>query len=222
MARTALAAYENIMLIIFSQGAQMQARLRRNGRMRMSESKIVAGQAHGPTRRQAIVGVAAVFGGLALGSGKAWAGAEDEISHNCEAIHQEVVFKASRKRVYEALTETKQFDKVVRLSEAMKGGMPAGAAPTEIGREAGGAFALFGGYVTGRHIELVPNERIVQAWRPASWKPGIYSIAKFELVEQGAGTKVVLDHTGFPDGTAQHLAEGWKQNYWEPLQKYLA
>jgi activator of HSP90 ATPase len=108
------------------------------------------------------------------------------------------------------------------LSEAMKGGMPPGAAPTNISREAGGAFALFGGYITGRHIELVPNERIVQAWRAGGWPPAAYSIVKFELADEGAGTKLVLDHTGFPDGTAEHLAGGWKVNYWEPLEKYLA
>jgi activator of HSP90 ATPase len=37
-------------------------------------------------------------------------------------------------------------------------------APTQISREVGGAFSLFGGIIVGRHIELVPNERIVQAW----------------------------------------------------------
>jgi activator of HSP90 ATPase len=68
----------------------------------------------------------------------------------------------------------------------------------------------------------VSNERIVQAWRAGSWSPGIYSIARFELTEQGTGTKIVFDHTGFPQGTAEHLAEGWKVNYWEPLEKYLA
>ena len=168
------------------------------------------------------------WGGRQYSAGWRWAQARlgrehgEEISHTCAAIHQEVVFKASRKRVYEALTETKQFDKVVRLSEAMKGGMPPGAAPTEIGREAGGAFALFGGYIAGRNIELVPNERIVQAWRTGSWEAGVYSIARFTLVEQGAGTKIVFDHTGFPKDEAEHLASGWKANYWEPLEKYLA
>ena len=60
------------------------------------------------------------FGGLALGSTKAWAGAEDEISHTAESIHQEPVFKASRKRVYEALTDAKQFDKVIQLSGVLQ------------------------------------------------------------------------------------------------------
>jgi activator of HSP90 ATPase len=188
----------------------------------MSDRKGLAAMANAPTRRQAIVGVAAGFGGLVLGSTKAWAGPEEAISHAAESIHQEPVFKAGRKRVYEALTDAKLFGKVVQLSAAMKGGMPPGAGPAEISREAGGAFSLFGGHIIGRQIELVPNERIVQAWRADSWDPGHYSIARFELVEQGSGTKIVFDHTGFPNGQAEHLAAGWKGNYWEPLEKFLA
>jgi activator of HSP90 ATPase len=188
----------------------------------MSDRNSLAAMANAPNRRQAIVGGAAAFGGLVLGSMKAWAGPEESISHAAESIHQERVFKAGRKRVYEALTDAKQFGKIVQLSAAMKNGMPPGAGPAEISREAGGTFSLFGGYVTGRQIELVPNERIVQAWRAGSWDPGHYSIAKFELVEQGSGTKIVFDHTGFPNGKAEHLAAGWKGNYWEPLEKFLA
>jgi activator of HSP90 ATPase len=188
----------------------------------MSDRNSLGEVANVPTRRQAIAGVAAAFGSLVLGSTRAWAGTEEAISHAAESIHMKPVFKASRKRVYEALTDAKQFGKVVQLSAAMKGGMPPGAGPAEISREAGGAFSLFGGYITGRQIELVPNERIVQAWRAGGWDPGQYSIARFELVEQGSGTKIVFDHTGFPVGRAEHLAEGWKGNYWEPLEKFLA
>jgi len=174
-----------------------------------------------PTRRQLVSGVAIALAGLALSSTKAWAGAEEEISRSAESIHQEALFNASRKRVYEALTDSKQFDKVIQLSGAMQS-MKLGDKPTEISREVGGAFTLFGGYITGRHVELVPNERIVQAWRTGGWDPGIYSIAKFDLVEQGSGTKIVFDHTGFPKGAAEVLASGWKAHYWEPLGKLLA
>ena len=179
----------------------------------MSDRNTLVEPVNAPTRRQAIVGVAATFSGFVLGPTRTWAGTEQAISHAAESIHMEPVFKASRKRVYEALTDAKQFGKVVQMSAAMKGGMPAGAGPAEISREAGSAFSLFGGYVTGRQIELVTNERIVQAWRAGTWDPGHYSIAKFELVEQGSGTKIVFDHTGFPVGQAEHLAEGWKGNY---------
>ncbi|MGA8027666.1 MAG: SRPBCC domain-containing protein [Bryobacteraceae bacterium] len=161
-------------------------------------------------------------GGMAVRPAGAQAGAEEEVSHTAESIHQEPLFKASRERVYAALTESKQFDKVIQLSGVMSSGMSLGNKPTEVGREAGAAFTIFGGYITGRQIELVPSERIVQAWRVGSWNPGVYSIAKFDLVEQGSGTKIVFDHTGFPKGAGRHLAEGWKAHYWEPLEKLLA
>jgi activator of HSP90 ATPase len=86
----------------------------------------------------------------------------------------------------------------------------------------GGTFSIFGGHIVGRHLELLPDERLVQAWRVPDWKPGIFSIARFQLNKQGSGTRLVFDHTGFPQGLGQHLADGWKANYWEPLQKYLA
>jgi activator of HSP90 ATPase len=124
-------------------------------------------------------------------------------------IHQEVTFKAKPQRIYEALTDGKRFS-------ALSGG-----APAEIKAEAGGAFSLFGGAISGRTIELVPNERVVQAWRVGSWPPGVYSLAKFELKAQGTETRLVFDHTGFPAADREHLDGGWHKMYWEPLQKYL-
>jgi activator of HSP90 ATPase len=138
-------------------------------------------------------------------------GVQDEgISRTAESIHQEVVFTASRERLYGAIMDDKQFSKVT------------GGQVAEISREAGGAFSLFGAKIKGRNVELLPNERIVQAWRSEGWGQGIYSIARFELVVQGTGTKLVFDHTGFPKGEAEHLATGWKSHYWDPLAKYLA
>ena len=131
------------------------------------------------------------------------------------------MIKATPARVYAALTEAKQFDGVARLSDAMKT-MPLKDNPSVISNEVGGAFALFGGYVTGRQIELVPGTRVVQAWRAGSWKPGDYSLVTWRLAAQGAGTRLTLDHAGFPPGEAQHLAEGWQLNYFVPLAKYLA
>jgi activator of HSP90 ATPase len=143
------------------------------------------------------------------------------ISRTAASIHQEVDFKASRKRVYDVLTSAAQFDKVVRASDAMKSGMPPNAKPTELSRQPGGAFFLFGGYVSGRNVELIPNQRLIQAWRADSWPPGVYSIVRFELTDAGTGTRLVFDHTGFPPGEAQHLADGWRDNYWVPMAKVL-
>ena len=179
-------------------------------------------RANAATRRQMLIGTAGVFGCLTLAFAEVRPSGAGDISSACEVIHQEIGFKAIRKRVYQALTDPQQFNKVVLLSAAMQSGMAPAGKPVEMSPEAGGAFCAFGGYITGRNVELVPNERMVQAWRAASWGPGQYSIARFEFTEQGSGTKLVFDHAGFPPGQGAHLAEGWKTNYWEPLEKYLA
>jgi activator of HSP90 ATPase len=188
----------------------------------MSDRKNMLSPATGPTRRQLIAGTTFALGSLGLASAGAFGQAPEEISHSAESIHLETVFKASRKRVYDALTDAKQFNKVTQLSAAVQSGMAPATPAAEIANAPGGAFSFFGGYVTGRNVELVTNERIVQAWRAGSWPTGIYSIVKFELVEQGSDTKMVFDHTGFPKGDAEHLVEGWKTNYWAPLAKFLA
>jgi activator of HSP90 ATPase len=72
-----------------------------------------------------------------------------------KTIHQEVVFNASTERIYEVLTDAKQFSEIT-------------GAPTEITTEAGGSFSCFGGMIFGRNIELLPGKRIVQAWRVAN------------------------------------------------------
>jgi len=172
------------------------------------------------TRRQVSVRLMAVLPAIALAEPAAAAVNQSPkrdgngISRGCECIHQEVVINASRARIYQALIDSKQFKAVTELS------LPGAA--TDISPEVGGAFSLFGGVIVGRNIEMEPNLRSVQAWREESWEPGAYSVAKFELKDEGPGTRLIFDHTGFPQGAADHLAIGWKSHYWEPLQKYLA
>jgi activator of HSP90 ATPase len=166
------------------------------------------------TRRRFSLTLTSLLSGLglstsALASSSVSGPGGDEISRVEEAIHQEVTLKANRKRVYEALTETDQFRKVT------------GGAAAEISREVGGAFSLFDGHISGRHVELVPSARIVQAWRSNGWENGKYSIARFELKDEGVGTRIAFDHTGFPKGEAAHLVTGWKENYWNALARYF-
>ena len=173
-----------------------------------------------PTRRQLLAGTAVFVGGMSLGE-RVHTDDGGDISRAAEAIHQETVFKAIRKKVYDALILAAQFQKVVDNSAAMQA-MAITKKPAEISRELGGAFSIFGGHIVGRQIELVPEQRIVQAWRVVDWAPGVFSIAHFEFLDQAGATKLVFDHTGFPLGQAAHLAEGWRVNYWQPLAKVLA
>jgi activator of HSP90 ATPase len=182
----------------------------------MSDLQNAIAAAKTSTRRQVISGAALTLGALAASStlwGKPQQGAKEAPSAGTDqtrtSLHQEIDFKVGPQRLYEALLDAKQFS-------AFSG------APAEIDRGAGGAFSMFGGIIVGRNIELVPNQRIVQAWRPKYWRAGVYSIVKFELKEQGSRTKVILDHTGFPEGLFASLDSGWYERYWEPLKKFFA
>jgi len=170
------------------------------------------------TRRQLLMtGVATV----SLATARDGFSADLGISHAADAIHQEPVFAVSRERVYRVLTQSAQFDRLTAYSDAVTSGAVKNS-PARIDARPGGSFALFGGYISGRFLDLVPNTLIVQAWRAGTWQPGIYSVARFELINKPGGTRISFDHTGFPKGQAQHLAKGWYANYWIPLAKVLA
>lgn len=171
-------------------------------------------------RRLWITGAA--FAATAIAFRSTWAGTEENgLSHNAEAIHQEVTFSHSAERIYRALTDAKQFQEICRLSDAAKH-VDVNSKPAKISVQAGGEFTIFGGYIVGRQVELAANQRIVQAWREPTWDPGAYSLVHFKLSDRGKETRLVFDHTGFPAGAGDHLAIGWKLNYWEPLEKFLA
>lgn len=168
------------------------------------------------TRRRAIPAVAIALGAFATTytvRGFAQQSVDEVASTPANAhrtsLHQEVEFKATAQRLYEILLDSKQFAAFTSM-------------PAEIDAKAGGAFSMFGGLIRGRTIELVPNQRIVQAWRPSHWDAGVYSIARFELKEKGNSTSIFLDHTGFPETHYDSLYAGWKSRYWEPITKYLA
>ena len=123
-------------------------------------------------------------------------------------IHQEVSFAAPPSRVYQALVDSGQFATWT-------------AAPASGDAAEGAAFSAFGGHVTGRHLELVPGVRVVQAWRAKTWPAGVHSIVRFELKADGHGTALVFDHAGFPADEKEHLAAGWKSMYWEKIAKHV-
>jgi len=147
------------------------------------------------------------MGLLLSGLGLATANAQPKPSP-C-ALHQEIDFKAAPSRVYEILLDAKQFSAFTHN-------------PAEIEPRPGGAFKFFGARIEGRNIELIPTRRIVQAWRSSAWPSAAYSIVHFELAPGPQGSRLILDHTGFPDGEQPSLTDGWPLMYWEPLRKYLS
>lgn len=183
----------------------------------MNESENLRAHTSFTTRRQLITTAALAFGGLAA-SAKVCGQAQQQPTKEVPctpadsartSLHQEILLKTSPQRIYEALLDSKQF--------AAFSGRPA-----EIDPKAGGTFSLFGGVIVGRNVELIPNQCIVQAWRPTHWDPSVYSIARFDFKPQADGTQVILEHSSFPQGEHDSLYAGWISHYWDPLKKYLA
>jgi activator of HSP90 ATPase len=167
------------------------------------------------TRRQTLAGIfvacsGSLLGVAALGQDKKMAAVPStDANKSRTSLHQEIDYKAGAQRIYEVLLSSKDFSAFSGYA-------------AEIDPKVGGAFSMFGGLVVGRNVELVPNQRIVQAWRLAQEFPeGIYSLVKFELKAKDSGTRIELDHTGFPEGHFDHLDTGWYSHYWEPLRKFL-
>ena len=131
-------------------------------------------------------------------------------------IHQEINFGVSPQKLYETLLSSKKFSDCTKKSfDAFT------ASSAIIDSVPGGTFSLFDGHIIGRILELVPNQRIVEAWRVVDWPAGVYSIAKFELKPATSGTHLIFDHVGFPEGLKEHLSIGWQQHYWDALTKYF-
>jgi activator of HSP90 ATPase len=174
-------------------------------------------EAHIPTRRQVITGIVVAFCSRIVPP-TLWGESQERAMNETPSsaanksrtsLHQEIDLKATPQRIYEVFLSSKDF-------AACTG------APAEIDPKPGGAFAMFGGMIVGRNIELVTNQRIVQAWRPADWPAGLYSLVRFELKPRSSEATVILDHSSFPEGDYDHLSAGWHEHYWEPLKKFLA
>src|ERR1039458_8862635 len=128
---------------------------------------------HPTTRRRALAGIAAALASAPFTRSQTQPPTMEQkpastANQARTSIHYEIDFHPTPARLYQAILDQKQF--------AAFSGMDATIDPTP-----GGAFPQFGGLIVGRTIELVPNQRIVQAWRPTHWDPGIYSIVHFEF-----------------------------------------
>lgn len=100
----------------------------------------------------------------------------------------------------------------------------------QAGRLPGEEFSAFDGHVTGRQIDLVPDQRVVQAWRFPVWEPGQYTIVRFTMEAEAGGTRLTIDQDGEPEeadalGCHQtwhdHLDANWPTFYLAPLTKHF-
>src|SRR5690242_12913838 len=103
-------------------------------------------------------------------------------------IEKVVTIAAPLERVWAALTEP----------AAIAAWMDDDAAAIDL--RAGGAYQFFGGATTGIVTAFKAPRSLTYTWRQAEW-PAAWadSVVTWTLRRAGAGTRVQLTHTGFPN-----------------------
>jgi uncharacterized protein YndB with AHSA1/START domain len=86
----------------------------------------------------------------------------------------------------------------------------------------GAEVSAWDSYITGRNIELVPGERIVQSWRTSEFgEEHEDSIITLTLEPVEGGTLLTLEHSNVPEEHRSYEEGGWQENYFEPMVAYF-
>jgi uncharacterized protein YndB with AHSA1/START domain len=88
--------------------------------------------------------------------------------------------------------------------------------------EVGAEVSAWGGYISGRNLELMPGGRIVQSWRTSEFDDEHEdSIVTITLEEAEEGTLLTLVHSNVPDEQRSYEEGGRQSNYFEPMVAYF-
>ena len=125
-------------------------------------------------------------------------------------IIQKVVFKnTKREALYKLYMNAKMHSMITN-------------GPVEISDKVGSGFNAFGGYITGKNLQLVKNQLIVQSWRGSDWdKKDSDSVFLLALEQKGKDSVLNMIHANVPDEHAKSLDKGWHDHYWNPWQQHL-
>ena len=123
-------------------------------------------------------------------------------------IKQTVTFNVPPHEVYELLMDSKKH-------AAFSNGK------ASISRKVGGLISAYDNYIAGKNIELVPDKKIIQDWRAVDWPDDYYSRVTFKFTAIPGGTRLDFIHANVPEGTEEEFKQGWIDNYWVPMKRYL-
>ena len=127
-----------------------------------------------------------------------------------ETIHASAVLKAKPEAIYEAW-----------LDGERHAAMTGGAATSDA--RVGHGFTAWDGYITGKHLELQPGRRIVQAWRTTEFPDSAPDSRLIVVLDpEAGGTRVTIVHTDIPKGQGAGYESGWEVHYFAPMRRYFA
>jgi activator of HSP90 ATPase len=121
-------------------------------------------------------------------------------------IRRSFVIKADKNEVFNALTNP--------LALELWTGYPA-----VMDSKPGTEFSLWEGDITGKNLEIITGEKIVQEWFFDD--PENPSIVTIELEDENKGTRIRLLHTNVPDEAYGNIDYGWKEYFFGAMKKYL-
>jgi activator of HSP90 ATPase len=126
-----------------------------------------------------------------------------------DSIRASIVLPASKERLYQAFLDAKEHS-------AFTGSPATGSGKT------GTKFTAWDGYISGKHLELHPSERIVQSWRTTDFPEGAPdSRLEISFAPATGGTRVTITHDGLPPGDGERYLRGWKRFYFDPMRDHF-
>jgi activator of HSP90 ATPase len=118
-------------------------------------------------------------------------------------------FRAKASEIYEAWLNSEGHSEMTGSTAQVDG-------------RAGGKFTAWDGYIFGSTLELIPSERIVQAWRTSEFPDDAPdSIVEILLEEIPGGTKLTLSHSNMPEDQVDSYRQGWDDYYFKPMKSYF-
>ena len=127
-----------------------------------------------------------------------------------KSIQQEILFDSESPVIYNLLMNQDKHSEITGSEVIMS-------------NEINGHFSVFDDYCVGYNIELIENQKIVQAWHfdEEGWPDDHYSICTFTLEPVENKTKLIFTQTEIPEHKAEELERGWNEFYWQPMKEYL-
>ncbi len=83
--------------------------------------------------------------------------------------------------------------------------------PAVMSEEPGSEFSLWDGSITGRNMEFVKNNKIVQSWDFGDQEEP--SMVTIKLHPSGKSTSMEIRHINIPDESFENIRDGWMEDY---------
>ncbi|XP_053672059.1 activator of 90 kDa heat shock protein ATPase homolog 1 [Anopheles nili] len=82
----------------------------------------------------------------------------------------------------------------------------------------GGDFVYFGGNISGKFEDIVPNKKIVHTWRYKQWPAGHYSTVTMQFEEKEDHTVLNMTQTMIPSAELETTRQNWERYYWNSIR----